>query len=257
MSDLPPNDANLGQGYMNFLPRAWARVATEEALSYHFDDAKGRLRIRKAIKEIYGMSFGKEEPDTDIVVASSGKKKPLRTINFGEVRQALTPKPRMTDFDMPKNSVGKVSPLPDLAVILVFYGLEHVALATLQRIREPAAVWLQQACGCRFCEPQLKEYEERCQVLIGTFCAPLEGLGPEDYTILAAIEGRGFTVILHEIGVSSIPVSEEDYGQFAFCTGFATVRRAGEHLVCLRECLVQSCLPQHSWLAPVYWQGAS
>lgn len=73
--NLPPDCINLGQGYMNFPPPVWARDAAEEALrsveGNHYAPAKGRLRLRKAIKEFYGTEFRKElDPDTEIIVTS-------------------------------------------------------------------------------------------------------------------------------------------------------------------------------------------
>ena len=60
---------------MNFPPPVWAREAAEEALrsveGNHYAPARGRVRLRKAIKEFYGTQFGKElDPDTEIVVTS-------------------------------------------------------------------------------------------------------------------------------------------------------------------------------------------
>ena len=61
-ANLPPDCINLGQGYMNFPPPVWARDAAEEALrsveGNHYSPAKGRLRLRNANKEFYGMQFG-------------------------------------------------------------------------------------------------------------------------------------------------------------------------------------------------------
>ena len=60
---------------MNFPPPEWAREGAEQALrstdGNHYAPAKGRLRLRKAIKEFYGTQFGKElDPETEIVVTS-------------------------------------------------------------------------------------------------------------------------------------------------------------------------------------------
>ena len=60
---------------MNFPPPDWAREGAEQALrstdGNHYAPAKGRLRLRKAIKEFYGTQFGKElDPETEIVVTS-------------------------------------------------------------------------------------------------------------------------------------------------------------------------------------------
>ena len=48
----------------------WARIAAEKRL-YALLRARGRLRLRKAIKEFYGTQFGKElDHETEIVVTS-------------------------------------------------------------------------------------------------------------------------------------------------------------------------------------------
>ena len=61
-ANFPLDCINLGQGYMNFPPPVWARDAAEEALrsveGNHYSPAKGRLRLRNANKEFYGMQFG-------------------------------------------------------------------------------------------------------------------------------------------------------------------------------------------------------
>ncbi|KAI9062731.1 PLP-dependent transferase [Trametes sanguinea] len=74
-ANLPSDCINLGQGYMNFPPPAWAREGAEEALrsvaGNHYAPPKGTVRLRKAIKEFYGTTFGKElDPETEIVVTS-------------------------------------------------------------------------------------------------------------------------------------------------------------------------------------------
>ncbi|KAI0742279.1 PLP-dependent transferase [Daedaleopsis nitida] len=74
-ANLPKDCINLGQGYMNFPPPPWAREAAEEALrsteGNHYAPAKGRLRLRKALKEFYEPSFGKDlDPETEIIVTS-------------------------------------------------------------------------------------------------------------------------------------------------------------------------------------------
>ena len=60
---------------MNFPPPPWAREAAEEALrsteGNHYSPAKGRPRLRRALKEFYGTQFGKElDPETEILVTS-------------------------------------------------------------------------------------------------------------------------------------------------------------------------------------------
>ncbi|KAI0753781.1 PLP-dependent transferase [Fomes fomentarius] len=73
--NLPKDCINLGQGYMNFPPPEWAREEAENALrtteANHYAPAKGKLRLRKAIKEFYGSQFGNElDPETEIIVTS-------------------------------------------------------------------------------------------------------------------------------------------------------------------------------------------
>ncbi len=73
--NLPKDCINLGQGYMNFPPPEWAREEAENALrtteANHYAPAKGKLRLRKAIKEFYGVQFGNElDPETEIIVTS-------------------------------------------------------------------------------------------------------------------------------------------------------------------------------------------
>lgn len=60
---------------MNFPPPSWVREAAEEALSKtetnHYSHPKGRLRLRNAIRDFYGPSYGRElNPDTEILVTS-------------------------------------------------------------------------------------------------------------------------------------------------------------------------------------------
>ncbi|PIL26398.1 hypothetical protein GSI_12155 [Ganoderma sinense ZZ0214-1] len=209
-ANLPQDCINLGQGYMNFPPPVWARDAAEEALrsveGNHYAPAKGRLRLRKAIKQFYGTQFGKElDPETEIVVTSGANEgqyaaftafiepgdeviifepffdqylpsiafhggkcvyvplhpssepapnvkigKQSWTIDFDELRRAVTPKTKMIVLNTPHNPVGKVFTRAELEGIakiaeehnlivmsdevyesLVFDGLEHVRIATL------------------------------------------------------------------------------------------------------------------------------
>ncbi|EJF60350.1 PLP-dependent transferase [Dichomitus squalens LYAD-421 SS1] len=397
-ANLPPDCINLGQGYMNFPPPSWTREAAEEALrsveGNHYSPTRGRVRLRRAIKEFYGTQFGKElDPDTEIVVTSGANEGqyaaftafiepgdeviifepffdqylpsiafqggkcvyvPLHpspepapnvkigkrswTIDFDELRRAVTPKTKMIVLNTPHNPVGKVFTRAELEKIaqiaeehnlivmsdevyerLVFDGQEHVRIATLPGMwdrtitvgsagklfaatgwrigwligppsligpttaatirivfssntpmQEAVAAGFEQARERGFFEQQLKEYEERRQVLIDTF----EKLGleytwpegsyfillnisrlrwPENYAFPATLEGRGRDFkaawfIANEIGVSSIPVSEfyceehvnigENYARFAFCKDLDTLRRAGNRLQRLREYIV-------------------
>ncbi|KAI9069383.1 PLP-dependent transferase [Trametes sanguinea] len=209
-ANLPPECINLGQGYMNFPPPQWARAAAVEALEMtegnHYAPARGRPRLRKAVKEFYGTQFGKElDPEKEIMISSganqglhaawaaflcpgdeaimfepffdlylpaiafnggkpvyvplhpSAKAVPGRnvgkqswTIDFDELRRAITPRTKMIVLNSPHNPLGKVFSRAelegiaqlvrenDLMVIsdevyesLVFDGLEHVRFATL------------------------------------------------------------------------------------------------------------------------------
>ena len=66
---------NLGQGYVNFPPPVLARNvagrSTAPGRGQPLHAGEGGLRLRKAIKELYGMQFGEElVPDMEIVVTS-------------------------------------------------------------------------------------------------------------------------------------------------------------------------------------------
>ncbi|KZT12818.1 PLP-dependent transferase [Laetiporus sulphureus 93-53] len=74
-ANLPADCLNLGQGYMNFPPPAWVREAAEAALNQtatnHYSHPKGRLRLREAIKKVYGPQLGRDlNVDTEILVTS-------------------------------------------------------------------------------------------------------------------------------------------------------------------------------------------
>ncbi|KAG2146705.1 PLP-dependent transferase [Suillus clintonianus] len=137
-------------------------------------------------------------------------------------------------------------------------------------LQEAAAAGLEQAVERHFFENQLKEYQERRDVLLSAF----DRLGmkyshpegsyfvlldisrvnfPEDYPFPASVQGRGRDFkacwfIALEIGVSSIPVSEfyceehctigENFARFAFCKDEETLRKAGERLQGLAKYLV-------------------
>jgi len=137
-------------------------------------------------------------------------------------------------------------------------------------LQEAAAAGLEQAAERGFFENQLKEYQERRNILLSAF----DKLGmkyshpegsyfvlldisrvnfPEDYPFPEPVQGRGRDFkacwfIALEIGVSSIPVSEfyceehctigENFARFAFCKDVETLRQAGERLQRLAEYLV-------------------
>ncbi|KAI0691637.1 PLP-dependent transferase [Earliella scabrosa] len=211
-ANLPKDCINLGQGYMNFPPPPWAREAAEEALrsteGNHYSPAKGRPRLRRALKEFYGTQFGKElDAETEILVTSGANEgqyaaftafiepgdeviifepffdqylpsiafqggkcvyvplhpstepasapgvsigKKTWTLDFDELRRALTPRTKMIVLNSPHNPVGKVFSRAELEQIaqiaeehnlivmsdevyesLVFDGREHVRFATL------------------------------------------------------------------------------------------------------------------------------
>jgi len=74
-TNLPEDCINLGQGYMNFAPPKWITDAADEALRTvgpnHYSHPKGRLRLRQAIKDFYGPSFGRElNVESEILVTS-------------------------------------------------------------------------------------------------------------------------------------------------------------------------------------------
>lgn len=60
---------------MNFSPPEWVTEAANEALKTvapnHYSHPKGRIRLREAIKNFYGPSFGRElDVETEILVTS-------------------------------------------------------------------------------------------------------------------------------------------------------------------------------------------
>lgn len=72
-ASLPPDCINLGQGYMNFAPPAWACEGAEAALKTAEGNqaapVTGIQRLREAIKAFYGTQYGKElDAETEIVV---------------------------------------------------------------------------------------------------------------------------------------------------------------------------------------------
>jgi len=145
----------------------------------------------------------------------------------------------------------------------------RIVFCTNSPLQEAVAAGLEQAEGRNFFHIQMKEYEERRNILISVF----ERLGlkytmpegsyfilldissvkwPEDYKFPSSLDGRGKDFkacwfIALELGVSSIPVSEfyceehreigERFARFAFCKDVDTLRRAGERLHGLKKYL--------------------
>ncbi|KAK7049629.1 arylformamidase [Paramarasmius palmivorus] len=75
VANLPSDCINLGQGYMNFAPPRWVTEAAEKALNEvmcnHYSHPKGRLRLREAIKKVYGPQFNRDlNVETEMVVTS-------------------------------------------------------------------------------------------------------------------------------------------------------------------------------------------
>ncbi|KAK7470780.1 arylformamidase [Stygiomarasmius scandens] len=74
-ANLPADCINLGQGYMNFAPPKWVTEAAEEALNSvatnHYSHPKGRIRLREAIKKVYGPQLQRDlNVETEILVTS-------------------------------------------------------------------------------------------------------------------------------------------------------------------------------------------
>ncbi|KAL6307325.1 PLP-dependent transferase [Sparassis latifolia] len=206
-ANLPPDCINLGQGYMNFPPPQWARDAADEALKSvegnHYAPTRGRLRLRRAIKNFYGTQFGRElDTESEILVTSGANEgqyaaltafidpgdevimlepffelylptivfnggKPVYvplhpisdpaspnkrtwTLDFDELRRAITPRTKMIMLNSPHNPLGKVFNREELEGIadiaeefnllvmsdevyeaLVYDGKEHIRFATL------------------------------------------------------------------------------------------------------------------------------
>ncbi|EEB89998.1 hypothetical protein MPER_11854 [Moniliophthora perniciosa FA553] len=75
VANLPKDCINLGQGYMNFAPPRWVTEAAEQALNdvmcNHYSHPKGRIRLREAIKKVYGPQFNRDlDVETEMVVTS-------------------------------------------------------------------------------------------------------------------------------------------------------------------------------------------
>lgn len=252
------------------------------------------------------------------------------TIDFDELRRAITPRTKMIIVNTPHNPVGKIFTKDELEKIaalakefnllvmadevydcLVYDGKEHIRIANLpgmwdrtvtvmsagkafaatgwrvgwligplsiigptlaastrivfcsnSPLQEAAAAGLEEARTRGFFEQQLREYQERRDVLLAAF----DKLGlkyslpegsyfvlvdisrvkiPDDYPFPPSIKNRARDFkaswfIAVEVGVSSIPVSDfyceehchigENYARFAFCKDVDTLRQAGERL---------------------------
>ncbi|KAE9395526.1 PLP-dependent transferase [Gymnopus androsaceus JB14] len=75
VANLPADCINLGQGYMNFPPPVWLKKAAEEALGVvaanHYSHPKGRMRLREAIKNVYGPQLNRVlDVEKEILVTS-------------------------------------------------------------------------------------------------------------------------------------------------------------------------------------------
>lgn len=74
-TNLPADCINLGQGYMNFAPPDWIVKAAEQALNTvapnHYSPARGRIRLRAAIRDFYQPLFGRSlDAESEILVTS-------------------------------------------------------------------------------------------------------------------------------------------------------------------------------------------
>ncbi|CDO69417.1 hypothetical protein BN946_scf184791.g12 [Trametes cinnabarina] len=211
-ANLPPECINLGQGYMNFPPPKWARAAAVEALDVtegnHYAPARGRPRLRKAVKDFYGTQFGKElDPDREIMISSGanqawaaflsagdevimfepffdlylpaiafnggkpvyvplhpsaetvpGRKVGKRswTIDFDELRRAITPRTKMIVLNSPHNPLGKVFSRAELEGIAQLVR-DHDIMVISDEVVGDRPIHLLQACmytdsasGCQY-----------------------------------------------------------------------------------------------------------
>ncbi|KZT66004.1 PLP-dependent transferase [Daedalea quercina L-15889] len=83
--NLPSDCINLGQGYMNFPPPQWVKDAAGEALATtatnHYSHPKGRLRLREAIKKVYGPLLGRDlDVENEIQVTSGANEGTLYSV---------------------------------------------------------------------------------------------------------------------------------------------------------------------------------
>jgi len=145
----------------------------------------------------------------------------------------------------------------------------RIVFSSNSPMQEAVATGLEKSRTNGFFQKQTLEYQERRDVLAATF----EKLGmqytfpegsyfmlvdisnldmPDDYPFPETIDGRGRDFkacwfIAHEVGVSSIPVSEfygdehrhlgERWARFAFCKDIDLLKRAGERLQGLKKFL--------------------
>ncbi|KIJ37408.1 hypothetical protein M422DRAFT_33742 [Sphaerobolus stellatus SS14] len=164
---------------------------------------------------------------------SHDKKKPTGddwTIDFDELRRAITPKTKLIILNTPHNPVGKV--------------FTRDELERYEERRDLFCSYLEKL-GLPYTLPQ------------GTYFVLLDIADidiPEDYVFPSSLDGRGRDFkaawfIAEQVGVSSIPVSEfyceehctlgERFARFAFCKDLDTLTRAGERLQDLKKYLKQ------------------
>lgn len=145
----------------------------------------------------------------------------------------------------------------------------RIVFCTNSPLQEAAAAGLEEAKARGFFEQQLKEYQERRDVLLAAFdkfglknflpegsyfvLVDISRLKfPDDYPFPETVRGRGrdfkacwFMAL--EVGVSAIPVSEfyceehcnigENYARFGFCKDVDTLKEAGHRLQSLSKYL--------------------
>ncbi|KAH7887858.1 PLP-dependent transferase [Phlebopus sp. FC_14] len=143
----------------------------------------------------------------------------------------------------------------------------RIVFCTNSPLQEAVATGLEQARSRGFFEQQVKEYQERRDVLLAAFdkaglryslpegtyfvLVDISGINfPDDYPFPESVRGRGRDFkacwfIAIEVGVSSIPVSEfyceehckigESYARFSFCKDVETLKQAGERLQSIRK----------------------
>lgn len=93
-ANLPADCLNLGQGYMNFSPPEWVTDAADQALRTvapnHYSHPKGRIRLREAIKNFYGPSFGRElDVESEIIVTSGANEGEPTTLSVSSMAVLL------------------------------------------------------------------------------------------------------------------------------------------------------------------------
>jgi len=151
---------------------------------------------------------------------------------------------------------------PPWIISKVLAATTRIVFSVNSPMQEATAAGLEQAKERNFFETQLREYDERRQILLdafeklpmkytfpgGTYFALLDISKlqiPQGYPFPAAVQARGGDFkacwfMAQEIGVSAIPVSEfyceehcnigENFVRFAFCKDLDTLRAAGERL---------------------------